>query len=269
MKRSLKIYAAGFLAFSLGFAASLGFMTASFSVPDTAMSASDTMESASGTEEYPVLVIDAGHGGFDGGAQAADGTEEKHINLAIAQSLAGLAADYRVNVVMTRDGDYGLYDESSNTKKRDDLQNRRKIMEESGAVLTVSIHLNSYPQDTSVYGAQVFYPAGEQEPTADGPGEITSRKIAEQVQASMETAIPDGRERTAMKKSDVLLLQNPPCHVILVECGFLSSPEEAEKLKCAEYQQLLAEAVWSGIQKTFCFEKKEKIPVIDSTNKSA
>ncbi len=277
MKRPFKIYAAAACAFCLGFLPCLGFMTASFHVEAdiSPVVVSSSLEQKCGTEQepvprnLPVVVIDAGHGGVDGGARAADGTEEKHINLAIARKLADLAAEYQVEVVMTRDGDYGLYEEGSSTKKREDLQNRKRIMEESGAALAVSIHLNSYPQDTSVYGAQVFYSPDEQGRTSETGGEMSSREIAENVQKSLEINIPDGRERAAMKKNDVLLLQNPPCPFILVECGFLSCPEEAERLKTAEYQQLLAEAIWQGVDEILCFEKKEIIPVIDSANKSA
>ncbi|MBQ8564203.1 MAG: N-acetylmuramoyl-L-alanine amidase [Firmicutes bacterium] len=254
MKRSRKIYAAGAAAFGLGFSACLGFMTASFPVEYLGVTAV--------TSDLPVLVIDAGHGGFDGGAEAADGTQEKNINLAIAQNLERLAKDYQVEVVMTRDGDYGLYEEDSSTKKREDLLNRKRIMEESEADLAVSIHLNSFPQDTSVCGAQVFYSPDEQEQT----GVLSSREVAEAVQKSLEINITDGRERTVMKKNDVLLLQNPPCPFILVECGFLSSPQEAEQLKTVEFQAKLAEAIWQGINEKLCLRVKKNVPVIDSAN---
>lgn len=250
---SLKTYAALTASFLLGFLPCMFFMTASFPVDAGAFPVvvSGTIE----TEDVPVIVIDPGHGGFDGGAQAADGTEEKNINLAIAQILADLAKDYRVNVIMTREGDYGLYEENSSHKKQEDLQSRKKIMEEAGANLALSIHLNSYPQDTSVYGAQVFYPSEE------------VREMAEHVQKTMEVCLEDGRERTAMKKNDVLLMQNPPCPVLLIECGFLSNPQEAEKLKSTEYQRALAEAVWRAVSERLSIEKKESVTVIDSTNR--
>lgn len=254
MKQSYKTYINAAICFGLSLAACMGFMTASVSV-DTAVPAEQT--------ELPVIVIDAGHGGFDGGAEAADGTQEKHINLAVAEKLAEEAAEYQVKIVMTRDGDYGLYEPESMEKKREDLQNRKKIMEESGARLVVSIHLNSFPQDPSVYGAQVFYAEDEQGGT-DVPG---SRRIAENVQKALETGISDGRERTAMEKHDVLLMKDPPCSFILVECGFLSCPQEAELLKTAEYQGKLAAAVWKGINEILCLPVKKQLPVIDSTNK--
>ena len=136
-------------------------------------------------------------------------------------------------------------------------------MEESGAELAVSIHLNSYPQDTSVYGAQVFYAEGEQA----GTDVHTAREIAENVQNALETSLPDGRERVAMKKNDVLLMKDPPCRFILVECGFLSCPGEADLLKTAEYQGKTAAAVWKGVNEILCLPVKNQLPVTDSANK--
>ena len=252
MKIRVKIYISAVLGFGLGLMACMGFMTASVPVQQPAPA-----------EEIPVIVIDAGHGGFDGGAEAADGTQEKDINLAIAEKVAEEAAEYQVEILMIRDGDYGLYDEDSLAKKREDLQRRKQIMEESGARLVVSIHLNSFPQDTSVYGAQVFYAEDEQ----DGTDVPTSREIAENVQKALETGLPDGRERTAMKKNDVLLMKDPPCRFILVECGFLSCPQEAQLLKTAEYQGKVADAVWTGISEILCLPVKKQLPVTDSANK--
>ena len=252
MKQSFKTYIAGVLGFALSLAACMGFMTASVPVDQSVPA-----------EQVPVIVIDPGHGGFDGGAEAADGTEEKDINLAIAEKLAEEAAGYEVEIVMTRDGDYGLYEADSAEKKREDLQNRRTIMEEANADLAVSIHLNSYPQDTSVYGAQVFYAEDEQTGTDVHP----AREIAENVQKVLETSLPDGRERTAMKKNDVFLMKDPPCRFILVECGFLSCPREAQLLKTAEYQGKVAAAVWTGINEILCLPVKKQLPVTDSANK--
>lgn len=265
MKKTLpKILAAG-AAFSSGFLFCLWFMTASVfpeavSVP------------VSGGKDLPVLVIDAGHGGFDGGAQAEDGTKEKDINLAISLELADIAKQYPVEVILTREQDEALYmDETSRTKKREDLLRRKEIMKEAGADLAVSIHLNSFPQNTSVYGAQVFYPADEpgtqSTRTDEQTGEQSSRALAESVQNALETDISDGRERTAMKKKDILLFQDPPCRIILVECGFLSCPAEAEKLKTPEYQRKLAEAIWKGVNEKLCLEERKNIPVVESANR--
>ncbi len=265
MKKSrFKILTAG-AAFSAGFLFCMWFMTASV-FPETVSAP------ASGGQDLPVLVIDAGHGGFDGGAQAADGTKEKNINLAIALELADMARQYPVEVILTREQDEALYtDKNTASKKREDLLRRKEIMEEAGADLAVSIHLNSFPQNTGVYGAQVFYPDdepdGQDGRTDEQAGEQSSRALAESVQNALETSISDGRERTAMKKKDILLFQDPPCRIILVECGFLSCPEEAEKLKTAEYQRKLAEAIWKGINEQLCLAERENIPVVESTNR--
>lgn len=274
-----KILAAG-AAFSFGFFFCLWFMTADL-IPQGELPAAGgsgareeeagAREEAAGQENF-VLVIDPGHGGFDGGAEAADGTQEKDINLAIGMKLADIAANYPVKVILTRESDMALTMETENTsKKREDLLGRKEIMKEAGADLAVSIHLNSFPQNTSVHGAQVFYPASEgetgEERTDEQREEQTSKLFAESVQKALEKDISDGTERVSMKKNDILLFKNPPCRIILAECGFLSNPEEAERLKTTEYQQKLAEAIWKGINERICLSMKEKIPVTDSANK--
>ena len=256
-----KILAAG-AAFSSGFLFCLWFMTASVfpeavSVP------------VSGGKDLPVLVIDAGHGGFDGGAQAADGTKEKDINLAISLELADIAKQYPVEVILTREQDEALYmDETSASKKREDLLRRKEIMKEAGADLAVSIHLNSFPQDASVYGAQVFYPKEKKARTDVQPCEQNSRDFAESVQKSIEINIDDGRTREAMAKNDILIFEDTKAKIILVECGFLSNPKECSLLQTPEYQRQLSNAIWQGINEILCLEKPEKIQVIDSTNKA-
>ena len=270
-----KIFLSGVLCFCLGAGAWLtvmGGLGRDDLSENQSAGVSGTMADA---EDIPVLVIDAGHGGFDGGARAADGTEEKAINLAIAQMLAEIAADYPVEVVMTRTSDDGLYSpQNRDSRKREDLLKRKEIMADSDPVVAVSIHLNSYPQDVFVYGPQVFYSpdpvqgdgprTDEQTGEQERPG---SRDFAESVQKALELHIPDGRQRTPMAKNDVLLLKDPPCPVILAECGFLSNSAETDKLKTAEYQGLLAEAIWSGINEILCLEKRERVPVVDSANR--
>lgn len=218
----------------------------------------------------PVIVIDPGHGGMDGGAVDAAGTAEKDLTLAIAGALAEEMAGYPVDVIMTRDSDQALYTDDGRTvreKKREDLLRRREIIEEAGAALAVSIHLNSFPQDESVYGAQVFYPKGHKGRTDVPGGERTSAEYAEKVQKALEINIDDGRTREVMTKDDILLFKNINTNIILVECGFLSNPAEAEKLRTAEYQRLLARAIWQGINEILCLEKSAAVEVIDSKNK--
>lgn len=228
------------------------------------------IRAAAEKDKLPVLVIDPGHGGMDGGASAADGTLEKDINLAIAKKLKKQAEQYPIKVIMTREADEGLYSGSGDTirrKKREDLLNRKRIMEEENVTLGVSIHLNSFPQDEKVFGAQVFYPKGSEEQTHVQTGKNISRTLAESIQKSMETNINDGRTRSAMTKNDILLFQNTHANLVLVECGFLSNRQECEKLKIAEYQDLLAKSIWEGINENLCLKKIQKTDVLDSANK--
>lgn len=231
----------------------------------------DAEEVDADKKALPVIVIDPGHGGIDGGASAADGTTEKDINLQIALKLRDIMLEYPVEVVMTRTGDSALIsgDEGSiKSMKQQDLKNRKALIEDSEPVLAVSVHLNSFPEDASVYGAQVFYPKDEVKRT-DGPAdEHDSKTFAESVQRALESGISDGRERSAMKKDDILLFQNPTCPIILVECGFLSNRDEAEKLKTSEYQEKLAVSIWNGINENLCLEKVEKMEIVDSANRT-
>lgn len=221
----------------------------------------------------PVILIDPGHGGFDGGAEGADGTMEKNINLQIALKLRDIMADYPVEVILTREDDRALTDSGPNgaqetkNKKRQDLENRRRLMEESGAVLVVSIHLNSFPADVSVYGAQVFYPREQIKRTDGRTDEQDAKILAENIQKALETNISDGRERVAMSKGDIIIFKEPVCPVILVECGFLSNKVECDKLKTAEYQEALASAIWKGLNENLCLEKNKKTEIVDSANK--
>ena len=221
----------------------------------------------------PLIVIDAGHGGIDGGASAKDGTQEKDINLAIAQYLAEEIRKYPADVILTRDSDAGLYTDDGRTireKKREDLKKRKEIMQQPGVTLGISIHLNSFPQNESVYGAQVFYPKNQvaetDVQTEDKQAQTTSKTFAEKVQKSLETNISDGRERTAMPKNDILLFKNSTGNLILAECGFLSNPQEAEKLKTAEYQQVLSKAIWQGVNEILCLKMNKKMEIRDSAN---
>lgn len=220
------------------------------------------------SEEFTV-VIDPGHGGFDGGAVAKDGTSEKDINLAIALELRELLKEYPVKVIMTRESDESLDagEERVKEKKQSDLKKRKEIIEEAKANLTISIHLNSYTSDESVYGAQVFYPKGEQKRTGEIDNVKISEEYAQSVQKSLESNISDGRERKAMGKNDTYLFRNIKTPMILVECGFLSNMEECNKLKKAEYQGLLAKSIWEGINNILKLEKEQKIQIIQNANK--
>lgn len=253
------------------FAASCGLCCWVFSGADVCETGiPDEMTAVSESGGKAVIVIDPGHGGMDGGASSPGGIQEKNINLAIALELKKEAESFGAEVIMTRENDTGLYVDDGRTirqKKREDLLNRKKIIEESGCTLAISIHLNSFPQNASVYGAQVFYPKYTAERTDVRESEQTSRDFAESVQKSLEINIDDGRQREAMPKNDILLFENIDARIILVECGFLSNATECQKLQTPEYQQELSKAVWEGVNEILCLKKNEKIQVIDSTNK--
>lgn len=184
------------------------------------------------------IVIDSGHGGADPGKIAADGTLEKDLNLAIALKLQKYLEASDINVVMTRTTDTGLYDENSSSKKAQDMKNRVSLMEECNADLVVSIHQNSY-SDKSIHGAQVFYYTT----SADG------KHLAETLQEALVTGLDPNNHRKAKANDNYYLLKKTSRPIVIVECGFLSNPEEAALLKSDGYQDEVAWVLHLGILK--------------------
>lgn len=198
--------------------------------------------------EGPVVVIDPGHGGMDGGAVAEDETAEKDINLKIALKLEELLKAEGIRVIMTRRSDEGLYDEndkaSVRTLKTQDMYERKRIIDEADADLTVSIHLNSFTEDSSVKGAQVFYPSEGDKAVID-----SSRVAAEIVQAELNRRINTDKKRTEMGKNDVFLMREATGSIIIVECGFLSNREDLEMLKNGSKQEEISKTLKASICK--------------------
>ena len=182
------------------------------------------------------VVIDSGHGGMDPGKIAADGTPEKDLNLSIALKLQKYLEAADIRVVMTRTEDMGLYDENAPNKKVQDMKNRIALMEECNADLTVSIHQNSY-SDSAIHGAQVFYYTT----SAD------SKALAEALQELLIRDLDPANHRQAKANDTYYLLKKTSCPTVIVECGFLSNPEEAAKLKSDSYQEELAWVLHLGI----------------------
>ena len=210
-----------------------------------------------------VLLIDPGHGGMDGGAVSGDGTSEKDINLAVAQELAAMASEYGWQVIMTRSTDEwlcGTEEGSIRSRKTEDLISRREMIKDYEPEIAVSIHLNSFREDPSVRGAQVFYP--------DTGGSETvlrqCREFAEILQESLPSGTDGAGQRKAMVKDNVMIFREVICPIVIAECGFLSNPEEAELLKTKEYQQALAQGIMAGIVEFTGVEKKQNVKVIDS-----
>lgn len=192
------------------------------------------------------IVVDAGHGGPDGGAEAADGTREAELNLAIARALQTEATKQGIKVIMTRETDGGLYSEKNLEKKwskLEDMQCRKRCIEEAEADIALSIHMNCFKADTSVRGAQVFYPkTGNAEILTD------SEALAESVQTALVKGLADGTNRVHMGRGEVYLLENPKIPTVLVECGFLSNQGELARLKQEKQQQAIAIYILEGVR---------------------
>ena len=182
------------------------------------------------------VVIDAGHGGIDSGKVGVDGTLEKDVNLIIAKKLEKLLKAADVNVIMTRTSDTGLYSSSSSGKKKEDMKNRATLMNKAHADCVVSLHQNSYPEE-SIDGAQVFYYT----PSEQG------QQLAAQLQNRLISHVDPSNHRTEKPNDSYYLLKNVSAPIVIVECGFLSNPEESKKLVDDAYQQKLAWAIHLGI----------------------
>mgnify|MGYP000367141758 FL=1 len=185
-----------------------------------------------------VWVIDAGHGGEDGGA--ADGSKESDMNLAIARRLDALLVFLGEETRMTRTEDISIHDASASTlreKKRSDLENRVGLVNSTQGAILVSIHQNSLPSSKQTHGAQVFY--GKKEGSAE---------VANAVQLALNQTVNAGNAKTEkVIDASIFLMKNVTAPAILIECGFLSNENETALLKSGEYQQRLAVVIASGL----------------------
>ncbi len=186
------------------------------------------------------VIIDAGHGGVDGGAVASDGTEEKHLNLDIALKMNEYLTSRGYKTILTRNDDYSIHNEDADTirkKKVSDLNNRLKIINGTENAVFVSVHQNFF-KESKYYGSQVFY----------SPNNTLSSVLAENIQQSVvESLQPDNTRKIKQSGKDIYLLYNAEIPSVLVECGFLSNVAETEKLKDEKYRQQLAESICKGI----------------------
>lgn len=189
------------------------------------------------------VVVDAGHGLPDGGAVGVGGTVEQEINLKIAQKLEEVLSAKSIDVIMTRNGDSGIWDEESTTireKKVTDMYNRLAIMKKSHADLFISIHMNSYPS-SSASGLRIFYSKKYED----------IKPLAENIQVRMSDIT--GAKTSVVKAADsgLFLMKNAPVPAILVECGFLSNPGDEKKLSSEDYQARLAWAIADAVEKYY------------------
>ncbi len=189
---------------------------------------------------FPVIIIDAGHGGEDGGAIGADGTNEKNINLEIALKLNEILTVMGYKTRMVRTTDISIHNESANTlreKKVSDIRNRTAIMDEYENCLYVSIHQNKY-DDSRIWGAQTFY----------SPNDEASKALAQFIQTSIATDIqPDNKRMIKESGTSIYVLYNATKPAVMVECGFISNPNELSQLKTEEYQSKMAFSIMAGI----------------------
>ena len=192
------------------------------------------------TVTKPVIIIDAGHGGEDGGTQSAEGILEKDINLAISLKLDKILTRYGFETVMIRDTDRMIYDEGSSTvrmRKSSDLHNRMDVMKNHPGCIFLSIHQNHF-SESKYNGAQVFFCKAQS----------GSEMLADCIQKSIVSSLQ--KENTRQIKpcdSSVYLIKNAVSTAVMVECGFLSNPEEANKLSDNTYQYEMALAIAKGL----------------------
>ncbi len=179
------------------------------------------------------IILDPGHGGFDGGATAVDGTPEKAFNLQIALKLRDFLQFYGFQVVMTRTEDAGTEDSSARSlreKKVSDIRNRMALVNNTQNCILMSIHQN-YFEDASCKGTQVFYSKNTTE----------SKNIAQTIQQEIAAALQPANTRVIKGAgSEIYLLDKAKRPAVLVECGFISNKDDAEKLLDGNYQKQLA-----------------------------
>lgn len=182
------------------------------------------------------ICIDSGHGGNDPGKIGVAGTKEKKVNLAIALKLKKSLEKQNIRVIMTRTDDRNLADANGTNEKTSDMKNRVAKMDSEQPDAVISIHQNSYT-DSTAKGAQVFYYSESKE----------GKKLAEVLQKSLiENADPENH-RMAKANTSYYILKNTSAPTVIVECGFLSNPEEERLLNTAQYQEKLVDALQKGI----------------------
>ena len=183
-----------------------------------------------------VILVDAGHGGVDSGMVGIGGLKEKGINLDIALKLKTILEKKGLAVVMTREEDKGLYENGTKNMKAQDLQNRIEQIRKYEPVLSVSIHQNSYHEE-SVSGGQVFYYRDSSK----------GKALAAILQDRFDYVLGEQNRRLPKANANYYLLLHVKCPIVIVECGFLSNRREAALLNSGEYQDKLAYTIHMGI----------------------
>lgn len=181
------------------------------------------------------VVIDAGHGGIDGGSVGVvTKNDENHLNLEYAKCLKGYFENFDIGVVMTRTTLDGLYSSTAKNKKKSDMQRRKEIIEKSGANLVVSIHMNSFPTKSS-RGAQVFYNKENE----------SGKTLAECIQKRFVLDIENAKKTP--KHGDFFMVNCTTLPSVIVECGYLSNPAEDQLLSTSAHKEKICYSIFCGV----------------------
>ena len=214
-----------------------------FTKPNLHNSSSSENDSQTETEsedkknsDYPVIVLDAGHGGFDPGKVGINGALEKDLNLSIVKKLQTLLEEEGFTIYLTREDDSLLGPANSTSQKKDDMVARIETIKEIQPFFTISIHQNSFT-NPSVSGPQVFYYRDS----------VESATMAQILQDVLNTQLSPQKKREPQSNTNYYLLTRTPTPTVIVECGFLSNPSEADLLTQDDYQSRIANAIFLGI----------------------
>ena len=202
-----------------------------------------TLDAVSDAEIYSInrtVILDAGHGGEDGGAVAADGTAEKDLNLIISNGIAAFFELFGVPYIPVRTQDISVCDAGLVTireRKRSDIMNRFALVNNTPDSVLLSIHQNMFEQQ-KYNGTQVFY-----------AGKIPeSKALAESIKTAVVTALqPENKRETKPSTDSIYLLYHAKTASVMVECGFLSNPAELDKLKTESYQSQMSYFIFKGL----------------------
>ncbi len=203
---------------------------------EDSLSTEETTEQRTATISYPTIVLDAGHGGFDPGKVGINGVLEKDINLSIVKKLQTLLEKEGFTVYLTRDSDNLLASATSSSQKKDDMIARIEKISDINPIFTISIHQNSFT-DPSVSGPQLFYYKDSE----------TSATLAHVLQDVLNVQLNPEKQRAPQANQNYYLLTRTPTPTVIVECGFLSNPAEADLLAQDSYQESVAHAIFLGI----------------------
>ncbi len=199
-----------------------------------------TVDASLNTVNYKTVIIDAGHGGVDGGTSADDGTLEKDLNLQIALKLNEMLNSFGVETVLTRDTDISIHDDTAKTirqKKVSDLKNRLNIINNTDESVFVSIHQNHFGE-SRYHGTQIFY-------SKNNPD---SQKLADFIRMPVISYLqPENTREIKQSGTEIYLLKNAQSPSVMIECGFLSNADETNRLKDENYQNKLAFVISLGI----------------------